>query len=222
MMPFSGGIDSLSNGTLLLACVAAALYLPMQGDGPSWRRTVAKTAGVALLAVLAVIEPGPWLLIAALALSAAGDAFLAQDGERPFTAGLASFLAAHLAYVALFAMLGQGLGLLAAQPWRLALAAVVSVAGVVLLGRLLPAVGPALRAPVSAYVAAILAMMLAASTVADPLVVAGATLFVVSDAILAIEKFLLPAASPHRRWTGPAVWILYFLAQLSITIGVLL
>jgi uncharacterized membrane protein YhhN len=222
MMPFAGGIDSLSNGTLLLACTAAAVYLPMQARAPSWRRTVAKTAGVALLAVLAIIEQGPWLLVAALALSAVGDACLAHDGERPFLAGLASFLAGHLAYLALFVAVGQGLGLLTAEPWRLALDAVVTLAALLLLRRLFPAVGTDLRVPVGVYVAAILAMMFAASTVADPLVVGGAALFVVSDAILATQKFLLREGSRHHAWAGPAVWVLYFLAQTAITLGLLL
>ncbi len=222
MMPFAGGIDSLSNGTLLLAFAAAVAYLPMQAAAPSWRRTVAKTAGVALLAVLAVLEQGPWLLVVGLALSAAGDAFLAQEGERPFLAGLASFLAGHVAYVGLFLTLGQGLSLLSAEPWRLALDLVVIVAAGLLLRRLLPAVGSDMRVPVTVYVIAILAMMLAASTVSAPLVVAGAALFVASDAILATQKFLLPAGSPGHRRAGPAVWILYFLAQVAITLGVLL
>lgn len=221
-MPFAGGIDLLSNGTLLLACVAAVLYLAMEANPASWRRAVAKTAGVALLAVLAVVEQGPWLLVAGLALGAAGDAFLARDGERPFLAGLASFLAAHLAYAALFTAIGAGLGLLVGEPWRLALVVVAAVAALVLLRRLLPAVGAALRVPVSAYVAAILAMTIAAATVADPLVAAGAALFVASDAILAVRTFLLPEGSPHHRRAGPAVWVLYFLAQVTITLGVLL
>ena len=221
-MPFSGGIESLPNGTLLLACVAAILYLPMQGRPPSWRRTFAKTAAIGLLAVLAIIEGGPWLLAAGLALSALGDAFLAQEGERPFLAGLASFLAAHLAYIALFATASAGFGLIAGEPWRLALLVLVAGAALILLRWLMPAVGPALRLPVAAYVAAILAMMVAAATVRDPVIVIGAALFVTSDAILAIERFLLPEGPPHHRRAGPAVWMFYVAAQLAITLGVLL
>ena len=50
--------------------------------------------------MLAVVENGPLLLFAALALSAVGDAFLSREGDRAFLGGLASFLAAHLAYIA--------------------------------------------------------------------------------------------------------------------------
>lgn len=221
MMPFAGGPDSLSNGTLVLSIAAALLYLLMQARPPSWRRTVAKAGSVALLALLAMLEGGPLLLVAALLLSAAGDAFLAHDGEKPFLGGLASFLLAHLAYVALFVAAGGGAEILAVQPWRLAIPVAATVAALLLLGRLLPAVGGALRPPVSVYVAAIVAMMWASATVPAPIVMVGAALFVASDAILAVEKFLLSPQSPHRAWAGPAVWVLYYLAQATITLGLL-
>lgn len=222
MMPFPGGIEALANGTLVFSAAAALLYLLIRDRAPSWRRTVVKAAAVALLALLAAMEDGPVLLMAALALSAAGDAFLAHEGERPFLGGLASFLFAHLAYVALFATAGGGAEILLAQPWRAALPLLAAAASVVLLFRLLPAVGPALRLPVAAYVAAIVAMVVTAATVPAPVVMLGAVLFLASDAILAIEKFLLAPDSRHRVWAGPAVWVLYYLAQLAITLGFLL
>lgn len=221
-MPFAGGIDSLSNGTLILSAAAAFLYLLMQGREQSWRRTIAKTAAVALLAVLAFIEGGPLLLVAALVLSAAGDAFLAHDGDRAFMGGLASFLLAHLAYVALFAEAGGGMEIVAAQPWRAVLPLVAVIAAALLLTRIMQAAAPGLRLPVAIYVLAIVAMMLTAATVGAPIVMLGAFLFVTSDAILAAEKFLLPPASHHRRWTGPAVWVLYWAGQVAITLGFLI
>ncbi|TIS81761.1 MAG: lysoplasmalogenase, partial [Mesorhizobium sp.] len=90
-------------------------------------RSAAKTLAVALLAALAVMQGSPPLLVAALALSAAGDAFLSQDGEKAFLAGLASFLAAHVAYVALFLNAGGGIGLLTAESWRGAIALALAV-----------------------------------------------------------------------------------------------
>lgn len=221
-MPFPGAIDSLSNGTLLFSAIAALFYLLMQGRPPSWRRTVAKAGSILLLAVLAAIEGGPLLLVVALVLCAVGDAFLAQEGERAFLAGLAGFLAGHLAYAVLFAGTGGGMEILAAQPWRAALPVLGILVAILLLPRLLPALGPTLRIPVMAYIAAILAMMLTAATVPAPLVLFGAALFLASDAILAVERFLFAEQSAHRAWTAPTVWILYYLAQLSITLGFLL
>lgn len=222
MMPFEGGIDSLANGTLILSAAAALLYLAAQDRRPSPRRTVVKTASTALLALLAWIMGGPLLLVAALALSAAGDAFLAQEGERPFLLGLASFLAAHILYVPLFLSVGGGMDILAWQPWRIAIALAAVVGAVVLMRRLLPAAGPRMRLPVAIYAAAILAMTLAAATVPSPIILIGALLFVLSDSLLAIGRFLLAADDPRRPMNGMAVWIFYYLAQAAITLGFLL
>lgn len=213
-MPFEGGIDSLSNGTLLLSAGAAMLYLMMRGQPPSLRRSVVKTAAVALLALLAIIEGGPLLLVLALALSAAGDGLLAQEGETTFLAGLASFLLAHLVFVALFVLGGGGAAMILDDAWRLVLAAGFLAFGAVMAATLLPRVGTALRLPVAAYAVAIVAMGIAAATTPSMLVIVGALLFIASDALLATERFLLPGGAPQRALTGPAVWILYYVAQL--------
>ncbi|MCO5158741.1 MAG: lysoplasmalogenase [Aquamicrobium sp.] len=222
MMPFAGGLDSLPNGTLLLSVAAALLYLPVQGRAPSLRRSVVKTTATALLAVLAFIEGGPFLLVAALALSAAGDFFLARDGETAFLAGLASFLAAHLAYVPLFLSVGGGMEILTWQLWRLGLVLLAAIGAALLMRRLLAAVAPQMRVPVAVYAAAILAMLLAAATVPSPVILIGAILFVLSDSLLAIGRFLTPPDSPRQRPIGAAVWVLYYLAQAAIALGFLL
>lgn len=222
MTPFEGGIDSVSNGTLLLSGLAALLYLLARGHASTLRRATVKTLAVLLLAVLALIEGGPYLLVAALGLSAAGDAFLAHEGEKAFLGGLGSFLAAHIAYLALFAIAGGGIEILQVQPWRLALPAVVLAAAGLFAVRLVPAVPSRLRLPVIAYIGAILMMMVASSTVANPIVSVGATLFVASDAILAAQIFLLAPASRHHLWTAPTLWVLYYLSQAIITLAFLL
>ena len=203
MMPFPGAVTDTANATLLLSVLAALLYAFALDTPPSLRRTAMKTLAVALLAVLAVIENGPPFLIAALALSALGDAFLSRDGDRAFLAGLASFLAAHLAYIALFWLAGGSLGLLMAELWR-AFAALAMVLFVVLmLTRLWRAVAPDMRVPIAVYVAAIFAMGIAALTLKIPVVTLGAVLFMASDAILAVERFLMAPDSPLRAVPTP-------------------
>lgn len=226
MMPFPGGIDSLANGTLIISVGAACLYLVLRGTEPVWRRTLLKTASIALLAFLAMIAGGPFLLVAALLICAVGDALLAQEGEQFFLGGLVAFLLGHLVYIALFlavaAGLGTGMATLLAEPWRafLVLAAFVATGALAL--RLLPAIGEDLRLPVIAYAVAILAMLAAAATLPLPMVVAGATLFFVSDAILAAERFLLEDDSLPKVVAGPAVWVLYYLGQMAIVLGFVL
>ncbi|PBC06183.1 lysoplasmalogenase family protein [Mesorhizobium sp. WSM3860] len=222
MMPFPGGIDANPNATLLFSIAAAAIYVFALELSPRLARSAAKTLAVALLAALAVMQGGPPLLVAALALSAAGDAFLSQDGEKAFLGGLASFLAAHVAYVALLLNAGGGIGLLTAESWRGAIALALAVFVIVMVGALWRRVGPALRVPVAVYAGAILAMGVSALTTFLPWVIAGAVLFIISDGLLAAERFPLAAISPHRLWMRYAVWVLYYTAQLGITLGFLL
>jgi uncharacterized membrane protein YhhN len=222
MMPFPGGIEATANGTLILSAVAAILYLFLTRRPSSFRRTAVKTASTALLGVLVLVEGGPLLLAAALFLSALGDLFLAEEGERTFLAGLGSFLLAHLVYVVLFGMAGGGAAALAAEPWRIAAAALVAIFAAGMFRRLRPALPGDMVVPVAVYVVAILAMGLAALTLPSIAVIAGAVLFIASDAILAAGRFLIPAGSPRQAIVAPAVWSLYYAAQVSITLGFLL
>ena len=104
----------------------------ISGMPQSLARSAAKTLAVAMLAVLAALQGGPLLLVVALALSAVGDAFLSRDGEKAFLGGLASFLVAHIVYIALFLRSGGGLGLLGAESWRGAIALALAVFVVVM------------------------------------------------------------------------------------------
>lgn len=221
-MPFPGGVEATPNATLVFSAGMALFYLLAIDMSPKLTRSAAKTLSVALLALLVAVQHGPWLLVAALALSATGDAFLSRDGDKAFLGGLASFLAAHVLYVGLFLLTGRGAGFVADEPWRLAGGVAMAVFAVAMLGALWRRVGPELRAPVAVYVVAILAMGLAALTSGGLIVPAGAVLFMASDGLLAAEKFLLPAISAHRHWMRRAVWVLYYAAQCAIVFGFLL
>jgi uncharacterized membrane protein YhhN len=222
MMPFAGGIGAAASVTLIFSFAAAVLYGLVLNRRETLLRSVVKTLAVALLSILASLQGGPGLLVAALALSALGDAFLSREGDKAFLAGLASFLAAHLAFIALFGLAGEGSDLLASQPWRMVLAIVMATFAATMLVLLWRRVEPGLRLPVAAYAAAILGMGIAALTLDNPWVVAGAVLFMASDGLLAAEKFLASAISRHSEWMRYAVWALYYAAQLLITLGFLL
>ena len=153
------------------------------------------------------------LLAAALAGSLAGDVFLMFQGF--FIPGLVSFLVAHLFYVALFKS-GE-----AWFPHRGALAATLGI-GVAMYAFLwaggLP---PALRAPVAAYVL-VIALMAAqaigrATVLRDApslLVAVGAGFFMLSDSLLATNRFVMPLPMAQ-------VWVLatYYAAQALIVSG---
>ncbi|MGX5845846.1 lysoplasmalogenase [Mesorhizobium sp. PL10] len=220
-MPFAGGIDANANATLIFSLVAAVIYAFTLDMRPTLARSAAKTLAVAMLAVLAFMQGGPLLLVAALALSAVGDAFLSRDGERAFLGGLASFLAAHILYVPLFLRRGGGLDVLGTETWRGAMALAIAAFVVVMLAALWRRVGPGLRVPIAVYIAAILAMGVSALTLDNPWVIGGAVMFMASDGLLAAEKFLVPAIAPYRAGMRYAVWVLYYAAQLAITLGFL-
>lgn len=221
MMPFAGGVESTSNGALILSVAAALFYLFALDQPESWKRSAVKTLAVASLAVVAVDRSAPLLLVAALGLSAVGDLFLSREGERPFLAGLASFLAAHVAYVSLFYGIGEGVGA-ALEPWRAAVGVAILALTFAMLRVLMPRLEAVMRLPVVAYAAAILLMGLAALTTQNPAVMAGALLFMASDSLLAWEKFAEPDGSDRRKPMRVAVWVLYFAAQVLIALGVVL
>lgn len=158
------------------------------------------------------------LLVAALLFSLAGDVFLMLPGDvplaglPPFILGLASFLIAHVFYIVLFK---QG------QTWfpnRRALGVVLAVGGL-MYAIVWPGLGDTvLKAAVAAYVLVISLMAAQAigrATVqrdaAARWVAMGACVFMVSDSLIALNKFVTPVAlSP--------LWILatYYAAQILI------
>lgn len=220
-MLFPGGIDSTSNGTLLLSAAAAVIYALIVNMRPMPLRTAVKALAVALLAVLVFLENGPALLFGALVLSAGGDALLSREGDRMFLAGVVSFLAAHCFYIALFFWQGGGIEVVLGETWRIAAAVLIAGVALLMLTLLWRCVKPALRPAIIAYEIVIAVMGLAALAMHDAGVVVGALLFIASDVTLALERFVVSAISPHRPWMRFAVWTLYYAAQLTIALSFL-
>jgi uncharacterized membrane protein YhhN len=221
MLPFEGGVSGTENGTLIFAVLLAIIYLLYGSRRASWLKVAAKTLSVVLLAVLSVIQNAPWLLTLGLALCAAGDFFLAIEdrNERFFLAGLIAFLLGHVAYIVLFSMLPESAATL--PIWlRTVIIAVVIFVALAMAAMLWQSTGN-LRWPVMIYIMAVVAMASSAVTNGGGLITAGALSFMASDTILATERFMMKSDAPGRAFTGPAVWITYFAAQLLILFGVL-
>jgi alkylglycerol monooxygenase len=151
------------------------------------------------------------LFLTALVFSLAGDVFLMLPGNY-FIPGLASFLVAHLFYIALFR---QGH---AWFPSKRALAGVLAVGAMmysIIWGGL---TDPVLKIAVAAYVTVISLMAAQAigramerGDAASRWVAVGACVFMVSDSLIAINKFVTPVALS-------SLWILatYYCAQMLI------
>ena len=176
------------------------------------------TMAIAVVLVLRRGGAGPslWLLVAALLASLAGDVLLMLPGNL-FIPGLAAFLLAHLCY---FALLRQQ------QAWfpsRPALVLALATGGT-MLALMWTALGDAgLKVAVSTYVVVISLMAAQAIGRATVLrdraatwVAVGACVFMLSDTLIAINRFLLPLPLA-------SLWILstYYLAQVLIVLHVL-
>lgn len=147
-----------------------------------------------------------WRLAAALALCLAGDVLLLPQVDR-FRTGLAAFLLAHIAFIA--ALTAKPL-----QPSRGILAVPLLVLPVLVGPRLLRAVPGALRIPVIVYALALLGLVAVAEMTGGAIAPAGAGLFLVSDTLLAVGRFLGPA--PGGR---VGVMITYHLAIGLLTLS---
>jgi uncharacterized membrane protein YhhN len=203
----------------MAAVLSAACHLRAAYRGPRWQVYLFKPLTTAILlaiAALTVSAQGSRYQVAVavgLALSLLGDIFLMLPGDR-FLAGLASFLLAHLAYV---------VAVTSAVPLGSApilLAPVLAAAGLLIrilwsgLGRLRPAV--------LLYTAVILFMVWRAwarewefRTAGTAMAAVGATLFMTSDALLALNRFRRPFAHAQA-------WVMstYVAAQALIAVSV--
>ena len=226
-----GRVDA---GLLLLSIASSAGYLATRAIWPASSGLALKAMSIAPLAVLAFRVLGGLaetagrplrasgrqrrdhlILAAALALSSAGDVFLALDPRRYFGHALTAFLLAHLAYILLFARSWPRP--LRASGRQLILTALVLIGSLLLTGWLAPGLGPS-TVPVMVYAGAITAMTVSAilAGFSRPYVLIGALLFMISDSLIAAARF-------KTGWT-PAVylvWPTYYLGQYGISVGYL-
>lgn len=217
------GFSAATIGLAALSVASSAIYgLSFRLSPPSLARIVVKTLPVACLAAIATLSGGPATLTAALCFCALGDAFLALPSNRGFLPGLGTFLLGHLAYIALFLSAGGGMPALSEQTLIWIPIAILVGFATIMFAWLRSDLGP-MTIPVIAYIAAIVAMGATALTLPAGLglAMAGALLFIASDAVLATELFKMPSDSPRLAFSSAFVWIAYYAAQVSILIAFL-
>ncbi len=205
---------------LAVAVVAAiANWAAVWAGGPVGRATerIAKPLVIIALIAVALVAPAstplaasirPWL-VGGLAASLAGDILLLPPAR--FVPGLAAFLVAHLAYLAAFLLVPGDpawlvVGLMAG-------AVVAATVGRVLL-RAARAAG--LGGAVAVYLAVITVMAVVATRTGEPAAIAGAWLFVTSDALLGWRRFRASDLERERggwRMLRTGVMVTYHLAQ---------
>ena len=181
--------------------------------------TIAKPATLIALILVALSldsadsTAGRWLLFA-LALGLLGDIALLGDSVSRFKLGLGAFLIGHLGYLVCFSELG-----LPRPGWSWAVFGVLLVT-VLVTRDVTPSVhrsgGIALAAPVVAYTLVIAGMLVLAWFTGDWVIALGATVFVTSDSILSINRFVRPLPQAQL-----AIMTTYHVGQALIVAGVL-
>ncbi|MBF8790124.1 lysoplasmalogenase [Pseudomonas shirazica] len=189
---------------MILALTAAALYIYALASDSTLLALPAKP--IPVLTLIAWLRSTPatpyrrWITLG-LAFSVLGDILLAIPADL-FVFGLAAFLCAHLAYLRAYC----------SQTLRPALPALLlsGITGITLLGVLAShGLGP-LLIPVVLYALAISAMLWRALACGG-LAALGACLFVLSDSLIGIDRFVSPfAAAPYL------IILTYWLGQWAI------
>lgn len=205
--------------TLLVLAGVAALVDWYAADRQLFRlEYLVKPLTLALLLAAAATgdlgDAKPYVIVA-LALGLVGDvAIMLADprgANRMFFAGLVAFLLGHAAYVAGFVTVGVHL-----LPLLAGLLVAAGVGGLILPAVMARISGAGLTVAVGGYSLAVGAMATFAAGTQLLLVAIGGALFVVSDGVLARERFADPL--PRSELTVAAT---YHLAQFLIVIGLL-
>jgi uncharacterized membrane protein YhhN len=198
-------------------CALVDWYAVWRGDRRTeqWAKPATLVALIVATLVLGATDTtaGRWLLVA-LVFGLAGDVALLEKSDSRFRLGLAAFLVGHVAFVLCFIQVGldpQGWNYLSFLVLGACLLATRQVAASTYLRG-----GLALAAPVALYTVVIGAMVIYAFTTGEPLIAVGATVFAVSDTVLARDRFVRP-------WEGAQllVMVTYHVGQALIVIGVL-
>ncbi|STO55776.1 lysoplasmalogenase [Grimontia hollisae] len=199
-------------------CFSGLLHINAAYKGPQWQFYLFKPLTIALMITIAVMggESNIYthLILAGLVFSLLGDVFLMLPKDR-FVPGLISFLVAHILYSIAFWQQFEG-----AMVWWLP--SLIGAASVIIFLLLLPNLGT-LLIPVGLYIAVIAQMAwgagefwMNAHSQAAAYAFGGALLFMVSDTVLAFDRFKGPFKTSVL-----LIMSTYFFAQGLITLSVL-
>ncbi len=213
-------LETVGQSLILLSFIIAVLY----GGGwyPDYGQTITaviKGSAVGLLAIFVLLSTqslNHFLLFLALSASVAGDVLLALPIESSFIKGLGAFLVAQLIFIVLY--LTNRMPFADMSAIRVKIAGLLWAAAGITIFFLYPHLGD-LMVPVFVYTTALLGMVTTALFSKFPvkLVGLGAILFVISDSVLGARQFL---TMPD--FTGYIVWGTYYMAELLMTLGVML
>jgi len=206
---------------LLSLLTLASAVATVVADLRNLRRLVYAVRPLTMILILAIAAATPaafgppykTLILAGLGCSLLGDIFMMLR-DKQFLAGLAAFLAAQLCYIAAFRR-GSAFSLRSLPTLSLV------IFGLIMIRILLPRLGT-LKIPVTIYVFVIVTMAalaaeryIQAGGAKTLAAFAGAVLFVVSDSVLAVDRFVKKV-----RYAQALIMSTYFAAQWLIAVSV--
>jgi len=208
-------VSNISKILLILAAVLAGAYLLVPQYFTFPVSGLVKTAPIWILAVIAWREaPKEYRLFLSLALvfSGIGDFALAANVQWTFAVGMAAFLVGHLFYLWIFSKTLRNWSELDLS--RRTIIVLIAVYALVMGAIVLPKTG-ALMPAIAVYFI-VLALMAVASFAAKipRWTRIGALLFVISDTLIGIDKFMAPIELRHL-----SVMSTYYAAQILILAG---
>jgi len=197
----------------LLAILSASIHIRAEYRGPRQHIYIFKPLTMVFILLIATLGQATlpfykYMIITGLVFSLAGDVFLMLPADR-FVAGLVAFLIAHLFYIAAF------MSEISALIWWPLVPVIIY--GIVIYTMLAPSLGK-LKLPVLAYIVVIMIMAWLAwerwsQTGQSGVLLAsvGAVLFVISDTILALNRFrgtFKPARALNLTTYFAAQWLI--------------
>jgi uncharacterized membrane protein YhhN len=206
---------------MLLVILSASIHIRAEYRGPRQHVYVFKPLTMVFIWLIAILGQATfpfykYMIITGLVFSLAGDVFLMLPSDR-FLAGLVAFLIAHLFYIAAF------LSEISALTWWPLVPLVIY--GIVIYIIVASSLGK-LKLPVLIYVVVILIMAWLAwerwsqtGQSGALLAFVGAVLFVISDTILAINRFR-GAFKPSRALNLTTYFAAQWLIASSVGISV--
>ena len=211
----------LTFSLMLLVILSASIHIRAEYRGPRQHVYVFKPLTMVFICLIAILGQATfpfykYMIIIGLLFSLAGDVFLMLPSDR-FLAGLVAFLIAHLFYIAAF------LPEISALTWWPLVPLVIY--GIVIYIIVASSLGK-LKLPVLIYVVVILIMAWLAwerwsqtGQSGALLAFVGAVLFVISDTILAINRFR-GAFKPSRALNLTTYFAAQWLIASSVGISV--
>lgn len=203
--------------TCLVILSGVSYLVAIYYNHTTWRMILKPATMVFIIGIFLFNFPNEltgWFLIMGLIFSIIGDIYLLH--EHRFLQGLISFFIAHVLYIISFATIGLNLNF-ATLLVAICLLIVAFIYYRLLYTHVFKQGGFSLAIAVALYVMVISTMLWEAIATEIPLLIIGASLFYLSDAILAWNKF-----RTKLTWGEYGVMITYYAAQYLIALSILL